>query len=213
VVRINYDHVLAGKFKHNYTMSKIEIIILAAGASSRMGTPKQILPYKNTTLIGNAIQSALDSKCNSVVVVLGANADLIYPKIEINDRLKVVVNNNWNEGLSSSIKCGIETICSLNTKPDGVMIMSCDQPFVSKDIINKLIDKFEPSKHKAAAAAYSGSVGIPAIFHFSLLPNLLSLSGDKGAKNILLNQKENLISIDFPEGALDIDSMEDYAKI
>jgi len=186
------------------------IIILAAGASGRLGKPKQNLIYKGKTLLQSAIDIANDSKCIPVLVILGANADVIKPTIE-NLSINILQNENWQEGMASSIKVGITGLKKIEPKVDSVILMLCDQPFVDAELINKLIQS--KSEKGIVASAYNDTIGVPVLFDADYFEELLQLKGDEGAKKLLMKHPEDIAKIDFPLGSVDIDSTGDYEKL
>src|ERR1041384_940582 len=115
---------------------KIGIIVLAAGASSRMGSPKQLLPFRGQTLIRRAAEAALASSCDRVAVVIGSHASQMRRELE-DLPVSVVENQNWQTGMSSSIRAGLDDLHVDDL--DGALIMLCDQPFVTADILNNLV--------------------------------------------------------------------------
>ncbi len=186
------------------------IIILAAGSSSRLGTAKQALNYQGQTLLQKAVTTALASDADAVAVVLGANAESLQTDIT-DQSVHVFFNADWEEGMASSIRCGITELERTVPQLTSMMLMLCDQPFVDATIINQLIQQACP--HKIVASAYNGTIGPPALFDRSFFPELLSLSGHEGAKRILLNHTEAVISIPFPLGGIDIDTIADYDRL
>ncbi len=183
------------------------IIILAAGSSSRLGTAKQALNYQGQTLLQRAVQTALDSDAEAVAVVLGANAEILQNTIA-DQPVHVFLNPDWEEGMASSIRCGINELQKAAPHLTSAILMLCDQPYIDTSLVNQLIQK--ASANKIVASAYNGTVGAPALFDCSFFPALLSLSGHEGAKRILLDHTDAVISIPFPLGAIDIDTIADY---
>ena len=192
--------------------SSVAAIILAAGASRRMGRPKQLLPYRGETLLSYVIQCAIASSCYPVIVILGAYAEQIEPKIS-SLPIKIVKNTEWSEGISSSIRCGISYIQRQCLNIDATVFLTCDQPFVSTKIIEQLIDVYRPIHKLIIASSYNQTTGIPALFTHHFFSKLMELRGDRGAKK-LINQYEYLVhKIDFPLGAIDLDTLENYQKL
>lgn len=187
------------------------LIILAAGESSRLGFPKQTLLYKGQTLIELAIEAGLKSKCRRVIVVLGANAEVIEPGIKKYD-VKIVHNPNWAEGMSSSIKAGINHI-NEDRAISNAIFMLCDQPFVNRALIDSLLYKQQETNQSIIACTYKDTVGVPALFDRSLFAQLLSLQGQEGAKKILNAYPNDITTIPFKKGDIDIDTLQDYQNL
>ncbi|MDB4927039.1 nucleotidyltransferase family protein [Mucilaginibacter sp.] len=186
------------------------IIILAAGSSSRLGTAKQALQYQGQTLMQRAIQSALAADCDTVAIVLGANAEAL--QLTITDLpVHVFFNDAWEEGMASSICCGISELQKTAPQLTSIVLMLCDQPYVDASIINQLIQKALPNK--IIASAYNNTIGPPALFDRLFFQDLLSLSGHEGAKKIMLGHPNAVIEIPFPLGAIDIDTIADYDQL
>ncbi len=198
--------------KNKDKKSTVAAIILAAGASRRMGQPKQLLPYRGQTLLRYVIQCAIASSCSPVIVILGANAEQIEPEIS-RLPIKIVKNTEWNEGISSSIRCGITYVQEQFLNIDAVVFLTCDQPFVSARIIEQLIDVYNSTNKFIIASNYGKATGIPALFTCHFFSKLMDLQGDRGAKKII-NQYQYLVhQIDFPGGAIDLDTLENYQKL
>ena len=190
----------------------IGIVLLAAGASVRLGRPKQLLQYHGQSLLKYCIQNARASNAQPVVVVLGANANGLQN--ETNERgIHVVVNEVWQEGMSSSIRSGIKTITQLTPEVEGIILMVSDQPYVTITLINELIGVHEKSGKQIVACSYGDTFGPPAFFHHSLFDELLRLKGDIGARSIVQQHTDTVEVIPFAEGTVDIDTEADYEKI
>ena len=184
---------------------KISALILAAGESKRMEKPKQLLRFHDKTLLSYAIAS-VELVISDIKVVLGANYTDISKSIS-DQTVEIIRNNQWSKGMSSSLAIGIE---SLSKDIDAVLIMLCDQPLITNQYLKSLLDHF--LKHQVTiCSGYNGICGVPAIFPKRLFPDLMKISGDRGA-GVLLN-KTNKIVIDCPLAMKDIDTMEDYHSI
>lgn len=188
------------------------VIILAAGSSSRLGTPKQNLIYQGQTLLQRAIETALSSVCQPVIVVLGANENAIRPTIE-NMPVNIISNGDWQEGMASSIRLGIKEIQNMEPNTASVILMLCDQPFIDFSILNVLVKTQTNNRIGIAACAYNGTIGAPVLFDTIYFEDLLMLKGQEGAKKLLLKYSDKVVSIPFPLGSVDIDTVEDYEKI
>lgn len=188
------------------------IILVAAGFSKRLGKPKQRLLYKGQSLLQHAIQTALSSDAQPVVVVLGARADEV--KEEVNESaVYLVVNDQWEEGMASSIRCGIAALNKSNRKTEGAILMVCDQPFVTPSLLNDLLTAHEKTAKPIVACSYADTFGPPVFFHHTFFPALLQLKGDTGARSVIRQYANEVEAIPFPEGAIDIDTEQDYEKL
>ncbi len=186
--------------------------MLAAGSSSRLGKPKQLLRYKGTTLLEHAVQLAEEAALNPIVVVLGSNAGLLSKEI-VDKKTNIVINEAWEEGMASSIRTGLQKILEIEPAINKVIVMVCDQPYVTVKLLQGLIAKHLETGKPMIASNYKNNLGTPALFHASIFNELMQLKGDTGAKKILKDQKEWVAAIDFPMGAFDIDTEEDYNKL
>ncbi|WP_392532320.1 NTP transferase domain-containing protein [Nostoc sp. C117] len=191
--------------------STIAIMILAAGASTRMGTPKQLLLYQGRSFLQYTTEMAIASVCQPVVVILGANAEQIYPVIK-QLPVKVVKNLDWSYGMNTSIKSGIEVLNNLPQKIEAVVITLCDQPFLSHQIINQLVDTYYSTKKPIIACEYAGTLGVPALFNQRFFSELAGLKETSGAKKVINNNLNEVFSIPFPQGKIDIDTPKDYEQ-
>ncbi|RME26059.1 MAG: nucleotidyltransferase family protein [Candidatus Zixiibacteriota bacterium] len=187
-------------------------VILAAGASRRLNRAKQLLEIDGRPLVLHAVDCALASKCGDVVVVLGANRDEIA-KVVAPTGATVVYNKNWSEGKASSIRCGLETLIKNNREMTAAIIMTCDQPYVSAAHLDRLIATHLSHHAAIVASAYAGTRGIPALFAKELFPQLLSLTGESGAKEIILSHEEKAQAVAFPRGEVDIDTWQDFTRL
>ncbi len=192
--------------------STIAIMILAAGASTRMGTPKQLLLYQGRSFLQYITEIAIASVCQPVVVVLGANAEQIHPQIK-QLPVKVVKNSDWASGMSTSIKSGIELLNNLPQKIEAVVITLCDQPFVSPQIINQLVDTYYSTKKPIIACEYGDTLGVPALFSQTFFSELATLKETSGAKRVINHNLNEVFSIPFPLGDIDIDTPKDYEQL
>ncbi len=190
---------------------EIGIIILAAGASSRLGTPKQLLQFQNKTLIRRAVETAIETNYKTVVV-LGANFELINAEIE-DLEIEICFNENWQSGMSSSLKTGLKKILEIAPNLSAVIISLCDQPFINSSVFNNLITTFEKTNAPIVASEYAATVGVPALFSRSMFDELLNLSADEGARKIIKKHLASVEKISVPQAEIDIDTAEDYQKL
>lgn len=185
------------------------IIILAAGASTRLGRPKQLLEYNNSTLVRHAIDEAVKSNIGEVIIVLGAGAESISPAIE-SSKVTVVNNNEWQEGIASSIRHGIN---SVNADVEGVLLMVCDQPYVDASVLQSIITAHERTGKPIVACQYRDTAGTPVFFHRSFFDRLTDLQGDTGAKMIIMKNPGKVELVPFFRGEIDIDTNKDYNSL
>jgi molybdenum cofactor cytidylyltransferase len=190
----------------------IAAIVLAAGGSSRMGRPKQLLDLRGLSLLRRTVDAALAADCRPVVVVLGAAADRMRREL---DGLEVdaVHNEDWPDGIGGSISCGVASLRSHGERVRAALLLACDQPMISEGVIVRLIEAFDGSENGLVACEYSGTVGIPALFGQAHFRRLSELSGDRGAKSLLLEDPERVVRVPWPEGAADIDTPADYERL
>ena len=182
--------------------------VLAAGASRRMGTPKQLLPWGGGTLLGHAAAAACGSRCERVLVIVGHHADAMRLATSGMD-LELVVNPDWEEGIASSVRVAVSS--ASEHAMDGVLLSVCDQPSISPAVLDALLDRFERDPARAVASAYAGTVGVPAVFGARWYPQLLALTGDAGARHVLRDHPADVTAVPWEEGAADVDNPEDAA--
>jgi len=188
------------------------VVILAAGPSSRLGKPKQNLVYQGRTLLQKAVETAVASVCKPIVVVLGANAEIIKPTIKRKE-ITILYNADWAEGMASSVRCAIQALIKSAPGITSVILMLCDQPFVDTVLLNAMVEKQSNLLPGIVACAYKDTIGVPVLFENRYFDELLSLKGQEGAKKLLLKYKDLVFSIPFALGSVDIDTMDDYERI
>ena len=193
-------------------MNDTGIVILAAGNSSRFGSIKELLHFNNKTLIEHIINEAIDANLNPAIVVTGANANEISNTIP-QQKIQIVFNEQWQQGMASGIVAGLSKLLSLNKNIRAVIIAVCDQPFVTSQVFHQLIGKQTQTEKNIVACAYADTIGTPALFTQKYCDNLLSLSGDEGAKKILKAHDDDVATIEFPQGNIDIDTQKDYEDL
>jgi len=188
------------------------IIVLAAGSSSRMGRPKQLLPYNGKSLLEHTVDTANDTDASPVIVVLGANAALLEK--EINEKkVHITENSEWSEGMASSVRCGIKTLVQIAPYSDAAIIMVCDQPFVSPALLNELVAAQKNTGKDIVTSHYENAIGPPALFHKTVFPELLDLKGDAGARKIIEQRGTDIATVSFAKGEIDIDTESDYKAL
>ncbi len=189
----------------------IGAVILAAGGSTRMGQPKQLLDWQGAPLVTRAVATALETSLWPIVLVLGNAADAIKP-LFAKQPLQIVENKLWGRGIGSSIHLGVETLDRFSISLEGALVMLADQPHISAGALNALLAAFGDGT-KIIAAKYSGSVGSPVLLPRRFFPELKALPPDVGAQRILKANANEVIAIDRPELAVDLDTPEDYQRL
>jgi molybdenum cofactor cytidylyltransferase len=187
-------------------------IVLAAGASRRMGSPKQLLPIDGRPLLEVVVTAACASRLDEVVVVLGANAEAIRDTVAWG-RARTVVNQEHEQGMSTSLRAGV---CALDASVDRAVVVLGDQPDVSAALIDRLLDEQQRSGLPAAALSFDGLLHPPVVMRRELWPDLMSLQGDIGCRALIRARPELVVAvpIDTPlHHPVDIDTPEDFARL
>ena len=187
-------------------------VILAAGESARMGTPKQLLAVEGRALVLRAVEAALASAAWPVVVVLGAHAEKIRPLFA---RLPVIVVENpaWSEGMAASIRAGVTTLRQFSRQLDAAVVALCDQPAFSAGVIAQLVAAQRTTGRSIVAAHYGGRNGAPALFLRDHFETLTHLTGEEGARALLNGSPDRVTAVNLPALALDLDTPADYAAL
>lgn len=190
-------------------MPKTAVLVLAAGASRRMGRPKQLLPYKGTTFLGHTIALA-KTVAQEVLVVLGANAEYIKPILP--EKIDFVVNADWEKGMGTSIALGVKTLVEKNS-PEALLVLLVDQPLIDASYLKKMLEEGRKHPTKIIATAYGKRRGVPTIFSHTHFKKLMKLNADYGAKKYMAQLSEEIVVLDAKDKVLDIDTPEKYADL
>ena len=172
-----------------------------------MGKPKQLLPIQSSTLVRRIVEQALASDVAAIAVVLGAEAAAIREALA-DLSITLIENSRWAEGMGTSISAGVAAVKDC----DALVIIACDQPHVSAATINRLVAEHEATGKPIVASAYSNTLGVPALFAREFFDELRQLAPDEGAKRLLNQHRDAVAIIDFPEGAVDLDTPADYQR-
>ncbi len=159
-------------------------IILAAGGSSRLGQPKQLLLIDGESLVRRTARMAVEAGCASVFVVLGCDAARMQPELE-DLSIGVIHNPDWQNGIASSITTGVAALTAREPAVNNLLILVCDQSRLTTALLKELIDKHRSERATITASAYAGTTGVPAIFSRAIFPELAALSGDEGARRLI----------------------------
>ncbi|BHH82560.1 nucleotidyltransferase family protein [Desulforhopalus sp. 52FAK] len=190
-------------------------ILLAAGLSSRMGSPKQLLQINGATMLDRAVETALAAGIDKPVVVLGHNASEIQHQTELLHKCKVVINESYQTGMSTSLRCGV---AATTAKSSAYLFMLIDQPLVDGTLVRELLRKFEQQEADILYPEYQGKRGNPVIISSKLRGRLLEAKGDSGARFLFTDKALNIIAhpVSTPAVIIDVDTPEDlrnYKKL
>jgi molybdenum cofactor cytidylyltransferase len=187
----------------------LHAIVLAAGASTRFGSPKQLVRVAGRPLLHSAIARAADVAGSAVSVVLGAHAAELTPLLTHSQAL-IVINRDWREGIASSIRTGISR---LPPSCNAVLLMLADQAAVTGEDLKRLVGAWRRQSDYIVAARYGMTTGVPAIFPRSVFSDLAALRGDTGARALLQRNPDRVVRVPMASAAIDIDTPEDLLKI
>lgn len=191
-------------------VTQFGVVLLAAGASSRMGTAKQLLEFRGKPLLRHAAEVALASMCQQVIVVLGANAEQVRPALD-GLPVKIIENPIWAVGMGTSIHAGVHFADQMGL--DGLILALADQPLVTSQTMDRLLAEFLHSGPSIVAARYAESVvGVPAFFAREFYPQLLAIDPSQGCKALIVKCSHQAIFIDCPEAEADVDTRLDYER-
>ncbi len=185
-------------------------VLMAAGNSSRLGQPKQLLKWKGMTLVRRACMSIIEAKIDHVIVVVGAYREAVSQEIEYLP-VTIIDNENWEEGMGSSIRTGMEKVSALPI--DAAMFMVCDQPNIDASHLQKLKDLYLTEHLSIVTSSYQGVQGVPALFDKKWFDVLAKMKGDKGAQRLFQDCPAGEFgSVPLEGGEIDIDTPDDWEK-
>jgi molybdenum cofactor cytidylyltransferase len=193
-------------------MPNIGAVILAAGESSRLGQPKQLIQFRGKTLVRRIVDAAREAGCSPKVVVIGSDKDKVARELEQTNAL-LVENVNWQNGMGTSIRSAVQHLIDIAPNVEAIVLLVCDQPFVDSRTIEQLIALREKTKKAVVASSYAGTLGVPALFDRSCAEELLGLDDADGAKSIILSNHDRVAEFPFPQGKIDIDTFADYERL
>jgi molybdenum cofactor cytidylyltransferase len=192
-------------------MTDTGIIILAAGNSSRLGRPKQLLPYRGKTLLMHVVTESMAASLRPVVVVTGAYHEEVQDALPVR-QVFVVHNPQWESGMASGIVAGLAKALTVQADLQAVIIAVCDQPHISAELLLSLMKKRVLSANGLIASEYAGTRGTPVLFDRVYFEELVGLSGNAGAKQLLKLHPDDVATVSFPKGYIDIDTEEDLHR-
>jgi molybdenum cofactor cytidylyltransferase len=185
-------------------------VVLAAGGSTRLGRPKQLLELRGEPLVRRAARIAAEAGYDPVVVVLGAEAEAVAGAL--GPPWHAVANPRWGSGAASSVRAGLEALQALRPGVEGVLLLACDQPLLEPRHLAALAAALGPGR-AIAASRYAGTLGVPALFARELFGELLALAGERGARGVVARDPRRVAAVDLPEAARDVDTEEDWAAL
>ena len=192
--------------------TNIEILIMAAGASRRLGQPKQLIDYQGQSLIRRILHEAINAEIGDITVITGYNHHEIEKEIQ-DLKVNVFYNEEWEEGLGASIRNGLKYVLGRKPETNAILLTMVDQPFVDADHLKKLAKAYDPSRPMIIASAYSSTFGVPVLFDSQYFEEMKQLKGDEGGKKIFVNYLRNIVEIPFIQGAIDIDEKKDLKTL
>lgn len=190
----------------------ISIIVLAAGSSSRLGQSKQLILVDGKTLLEKSALAALNSGAEHVVVVLGAQATL-HKKVIEHLPVGIIINEEWEKGMGNSLKAGLNYLVTKYPETKTVIVMVCDQPFLTSEHLKKLIASFQKNPTEIVASSYNQTKGVPALFSRSMFSQLFLLEDTQGARKIIQLHQGSMQLVEFSKGEIDLDTPEDLSKL
>lgn len=198
----------------------LAVVLLAAGGSTRLGEPKQLLVYGGRSLLRGAAERALAVAAGGpVAVVLGAGAERLRAELA-GLAVEVVENPGWERGMGGSVRSGMARLDELarargGEEPDGVLLMLCDQPLVGVEALGRVARAWAEVEREdaVAAAAYEGTVGVPTVFGRAYFGALRGLPEEGGAKGLLRRFAEKVVAVPLPEAGVDIDTREQFERL
>ena len=192
-------------------LPKVAGIVLAAGSSSRMGRPKQLLPFRGQTVIECIVDSALKSSLYKVIVVLGHRADELRPLLTGHE-VTVILNPDYKRGQSSSIQAGLQAV---REEVDAVLFLLGDQPLITPETIDSILSAYESSSGPIVMPLFEGRRGNPVLFDRQTFERIESLSGDSGARALFLEYADQIVEVPFQDSSVhfDVDTEQDYRAL
>ena len=185
---------------------------MAAGSSSRMGVPKQTLQFRGQSMLRRAALAALGAGCRPVLVVTGAHAEQSRGELRGLNVIEVF-NALWETGMASSVRAGVEGLVGADPLVAAAVLMLCDQPHVTSEIISGLVAAYRATGRRVVASAYGGVFGVPALFARALFAELARLEGAAGAKQVIKRHAAEAHFLPFRGGEVDVDTPDDFSRL
>jgi molybdenum cofactor cytidylyltransferase len=196
---------------------RVGVVLLAAGGSSRLGRPKQLLVHEGKTLVRRAAEAAVAAKCGPVVVVLGAQAEAVIAELA-GLPVRTVQNADWGAGMGSSLRVGLRALdqkesAGADPAVNAALVMLCDQLRVDSRHLRALVETFTRTQATIVASGYEGTRGVPALFSRALFPELETLAPDQGARGVIARDPSRVVEVAFAGGSEDVDTAADLFRL
>jgi molybdenum cofactor cytidylyltransferase len=196
---------------------RVGVVLLAAGSSSRLGRPKQLLVHQGKTLVRRAAEAAVAAQCGPVVVVLGAQAEAVIAELA-GLPVRTVRNADWDDGMGSSLRVGLRALDTeepAGTAPavDAALVTLCDQLRVDAGHLRALVETFTRTRAAIVASGYEGTRGVPALFSRALFPELEALAPDQGARGVISREPTRVAEVALAGGGEDVDTAQDLSRL
>lgn len=193
-------------------MQNTAVLVLAAGASTRLGQPKQLLDFGGKALLQHILEQCIPLPFSARFLTLGAYSADIQENINIFD-FQILQNEHWEEGMASSLRIGVQAASAHPSMPENIMVLLADQPFVSTALLQNLLDTHRSAQPLITASQYGEIQGVPAVFSKTIFPELLQLQGDRGANRLIRQYEAQVVTVAFEAGNIDMDTPEDYRQL
>ncbi len=194
--------------------ARVSAVVLAAGASMRMGRAKQLLPLGETTVLARALENVRSAGLDDIVLVLGASAEAIRRQLPhpLLQGVKVVLNPAYGQGMASSLSEGLSAV---DRQSDAALIVLGDQPFLQPLTLHQIIDRYRGSRAQIVVPTYQGERGNPVLLDRSVFPEAMALEGDVGCRAIFANHLEGISKVEVEDMGvlLDLDDPADYERL
>lgn len=191
---------------------RVVALVLAAGASRRLGRPKQLIPFRGEPLVRRVAYAALGAGADPVLVIVRSGDDEVAGVLS-DLPVDVVENPDAHTGMASSIRVGVARAREVAPGVGALVLLACDQPLVDAGYLEALVHAWRRTGRPIVASEYGGVVGVPAIFSVELSDELLALRGDVGARAVIRQDPARVLTLPFPGGAVDVDTAEDLDKL
>lgn len=190
------------------------IMILAAGNSSRLGQPKQLVKFRGKSLLNGAIEEGSLSSIKDIFIILGNHSYDHKRQLPRHIKVDVAINEAWEWGMGNSLRFGLQYALLKEPNLKAIIVSVCDQPFLEATVLDSMVTAFQQSPEKIVACKYQNDAfGVPVLFPEKYFNDLLLCEDSVGAKSIVKRHLENVIFVPFGKGYIDIDTPEDLLKL